>query len=251
MAQAVGGALMMLIGLNVAAAVIGTVGSVYRMAPVAFDRFEVVSVAIFSAEYLVRIWSCVEDPRWSSPVAGRIRFALSPMALLDLTAILPFYLAALPLDARFVRVFRLLRTFRLARLGRYSRAMQHMAAAFRRQREQLVLTFAVLFVLLILAASLMYHAESEAQPEVFTSIPASMWWAVMTLTTVGYGDTYPVTDLGKLVASVIAVLGIGFFALPAGILGAGLIEEGIAARRKQASCPHCGGILPGAPDPES
>jgi voltage-gated potassium channel len=113
------------------------------------------------------------------------------------------------------------------------------------KREELLVTLFVLLLLLLFASSLIYFAEHDAQPDIFSSIPAAMWWAVATLTTVGYGDVYPVTTVGKLVASVIAVLGIGMFALPTGILGAGFVEELQSRKRRPRTCPHCGKSLEG------
>jgi voltage-gated potassium channel len=107
------------------------------------------------------------------------------------------------------------------------------------KKEQLVSALSILILLTIIAACLLYYAENQAQPEVFTSIPAAMWWAVSTLTTVGYGDIYPVTPVGKIIASVIAILGIGMFALPTAIIGAGFIQEA-ESRKDSIKCPHCG-----------
>jgi voltage-gated potassium channel len=114
-----------------------------------------------------------------------------------------------------------------------------MRRVFSAKKEQLISTVVVLFLLLVIAASMMYYAENQVQPESFSSIPAAMWWAVATLTTVGYGDIYPITGLGKLMASIIAILGIGMFALPTGILGAGFVEE-IERQKNKEHCPHCG-----------
>jgi voltage-gated potassium channel len=167
------------------------------------------------------------------------RYALSPFALIDLVAILPFYLPFMGVDLRFARAFRLLRLFRMAKVARYVRAMGIFGQVARAKREELVIAASVMAILLICASSVMYYAEHAAQPKVFSSIPATMWWSVATLTTVGYGDVFPVTPAGRLVAGVVAVLGIGFFALPTAILGAGFVE--VVSRRKDApKCPHCG-----------
>jgi voltage-gated potassium channel len=135
-------------------------------------------------------------------------------------------------DLRFVRVLRLLRLSRLIKLGRYSDSLKTLGNVFKGKKEELLITAFALAILLILASSLMYFAENEVQPQAFSSIPAAMWWGIATLTTVGYGDIYPVTTLGKLMGSVIAVLGIGMFALPAGILSSGFAEKIKKAERR-------------------
>jgi len=233
--------ILALIFLNVLAVIIGTVQSVEQRFGEILYQFEVFSVVIFTAEYAARVWSCVTDKRFASPWRGRLRFVFTPMALIDLLAIVPFYLPFTGLDLRFVRVMRLLRIVRIAKVGRYYSSLGHIRAVFRDKKEELVLTSFLMGVLLILSASVMYYCENSRQPEAFSSIPASIWWAVATLTTVGYGDIYPVTAVGKACASLIAILGIGMFALPTGILGAGFVDQiQKRKRRKTRKCPHCG-----------
>jgi len=229
-----------LIGLNVIALILESVESIGALGGNLFRRFEYVSVMIFSVEYVFRIWSCVENPRYRKTINGRFRFAITPLALIDLLAVLPFYLPFAGFDLRFLRAVRMMRISRVAKFGRYSQSLQTLQRVLASKKEQLVSAVFVLLLLLIIAASMMYFAEKRVQPEAFSSIPASMWWAVATLTTVGYGDIYPITRLGKVMASVIAILGIGMFALPTGILGAGFVEEIERSRRKRVKCPHCG-----------
>lgn len=233
-----------LIVANVGAIVLDTVQSVHEAAPGFFWGFEVVSVAIFSTEYLLRLWSCTVDPRYAEPVRGRLRYALTFMALVDLLAVLPFYLQVRQVDLRFIRSVRLFRLFRLLKLARYSVGLQTLGHAIRKKKEELLIIFFVLMLLLVLSSSVMYFAEHEAQPKAFTSIPSSMWWAIITLTTVGYGDIYPVTLVGKICGAMVAILGIGMFALPTGIMGAAFLEE-IQSRRKPHICPHCGKNIEG------
>lgn len=164
---------------------------------------------------------------------------MTPMALIDLLAIIPFYLPFFVPDLRFVRIIRLFRILRILKLGRYSKALQTFGNVLKRKKEDLAIALSTLLVLLVFAASLIYIVEHQAQPEVFSSIPAAMWWAVVTLTTVGYGDVYPVTIVGKLLGAGIAVLGIGLFALPVGILASGFAEE-IKGDDNNPTCPHCG-----------
>ena len=232
--------ILSLISLNVLALVAETIRPVYESLPRLFGWFEFVSVLIFSGEYILRIWSCTISPKHASPVRGRIRFALTPLALFDLLAILPFYLPFFAVDLRFMRALRLFRLFRLAKLGRYSDALRTLGRVFTNKKEELVTTLFLLFLLLLLASSLMYFAENQAQPETFSSIPSSMWWGVATLAKVSYGDIHPVTGLGKFLASITAILGIGVFALPIGILGAAFVEEMQKRTRVPRLCPHCG-----------
>ena len=228
-----------LIVANLIALVLETVEPIRALAPGAFARFELLSVIVFSAEYVLRVWSCIELPGYERPLRGRLRYALSPMALADLLAIAPFYAPALGIDLRSVRAVRLLRLLRLAKLGRYSETMRTFARVLSAKRDELVALMAFLAILLVLSSSVMYFAEHEAQPEKFSSIPKAMWWGVATLTTVGYGDVAPVTAIGRLLGSFIAVLGIGMFALPTGILGAAFADEIERSRRGQTRCPHC------------
>lgn len=230
---------MSLIGLNVLAMVLESIARVKAVAPRAFLVVEYASVGIFTVEYLLRLWSRVEGPGYNGAVRGRLRFAITPMALIDLLAIAPFYLPFTRMDLRFVRLVRMMRIFRIAKLGRYSRSLQIMQQVMLAKKEQLISTTFILMLLLIIAASLLYFTENGAQPEVFSSIPAALWWAVVTLTTVGYGEIFPVTVLGKVIGSVVAILGIAVFALPTGILGAGFVEE-LSRDKRATRCPHCG-----------
>lgn len=167
---------------------------------------------------------------------------LRPLALIDLLAIAPFFIPAAAFDLRFLRAMRLFRLVRLLKAGRYITALGLFRRVMREKREELVLSLALMAVLLIVSSSVMYYAENGAQPDKFSSIPASMWWAVATLTTVGYGDVIPQTEVGRLAAGLISIVGIGLFALPTAILGAGFVEA-VQARREPAACPHCGGPL--------
>ncbi len=233
--------IMVLIALNVAMVILETVQSLGLQYRRFFEVFEVFSVLVFTVEYLLRLWTCTADERFARPVAGRIRYVFTPMALVDLIAILPFYLPMLvSVDLRVLRAMRLARLLRLFKLGRYSESLQTLGNVLRQKSGELYVMLFVLFILLVIASSLMYFAEHEAQPDAFSSIPASMWWGMVTLTTVGYGDAFPVTPTGKLLGAIIALLGIGMFALPAGILGSGFAEEIQRRKERQVFCPHCG-----------
>jgi voltage-gated potassium channel len=213
-----------LIFLNVVAVIASTVPELDRQYGQEFEAFNIFSVIIFSIEYLCRIWTCVElEKSTASHTNKRIAYMFSPMALIDLLVILPFYLGLfLTLDLRVLRVLRLLRIFKL---GRYSRAMQMLLQAFRQEYKVLLASFSILLIMMVLAASGIYLIEHEIQPEKFGSIPAAMWWATTTLTTVGYGDVTPVTPLGKLFGGAITLLGMGMVAIPAGILASSFSEQ--------------------------
>jgi voltage-gated potassium channel len=233
--------LLGLISLNVIAVILETIEGLASNYSIIFEIFEIISVAIFSIEYVLRIWSCNVGAKSNRPISKRIRFVFTPMALIDLLAILPFYLPMiLPLDLRFLRALRLLRIFRILKVGRYSDALKILGSVVRRRKEELFITLITIIILLIIFSSLMFYIEGDAQPNAFSSIPAAMWWGIVTLSTVGYGDVYPVTTLGKLLGTIIAILGIGMFALPAGILGSGFVEEIQNRRDKIRKCPHCG-----------
>jgi len=230
-----------LILLNVLAVILETVESLAARYGPFFRVFEVFSVIVFTVEYLLRLWSCTVDERFKGFFVGRVRFAVTPLAVVDLLAILPFYAPVLiPYDLRFVRALRLLRFLRLLKIGRYSESIRIIADVLKAKKAELAIAALGELVLLVLASCLMYFVEHEAQPEAFSSIPAAMWWAVVTLTTVGYGDVYPVTPLGKFLGSMIALLGIAMFALPAGILASGFAER-IRSHHggKKIICPHC------------
>jgi voltage-gated potassium channel len=197
-------------------------------------------VYAFTLEYLLRIWTCVENPRFQHPIHGRLRYLRSPMGLIDLAALLPFYLAPLA-DSNTV-VFRLLRIFRLLRVLKFSR-YHHSAGllgrVFASRREELTVSLILVLTLVVISSTLMYAVEHDAQPKVFGSIPSATWWGIVTLTTVGYGDTYPITPAGKFIAGASVLLGVGLFALPAGIIASGFSDE-LARSRNRPCCPHCG-----------
>lgn len=232
--------ILSLIVLNVVAVVAGSVREIQNEYGRLLAYFEIFSVAVFTLEYFLRVWSCTVNPEYTRPVAGRLRFMLQAMVLFDLLAILPFYLPFVGVDLRFLRVLRLMRIIRIFKIARYYGSLQVIRNVFVAKKEELILSLFVMLLLLVLSSSLMYYVETSAQPDVFPNIPETMWWAVTTLTTVGYGDIYPVTTAGKLLAAVISILGIAMFALPTGILGAGFVEETRKQKTRPEQCPHCG-----------
>lgn len=215
--------LIALIAVNVIAVILETVASINARHHYLFLVIEVVSVAIFSVEYLARVWTCVENPAFKDARYPRLSYMMSPMALVDLLAILPLYLGYfIKLDLRVLRVFRL---FRILKFTRYSTALSMLMDVFREESNAFFGGFFILAVMLVLSSSGAYLVEHSTQPEKFGSIPAAMWWAVATLTTVGYGDVTPITPAGKLFGALVAIVGIGMAALPAGILASGMADR--------------------------
>ena len=215
-----------LIILNVFSVIIGTVEGFAKQYETLLRRFEVVSVIIFTIEYVLRVWSATSENKFKKPLLGRLRFAATPLAIVDFLAIIPFYLPPLNmLDLRIIRALRLFRLLRLLRIKRFTRPLKLFATVFRNKKEELILAIFAIFALALASAVLMYFVENEAQPEAFASIPDAIWWAIITLTTIGYGDVYPITVMGRILGGVISILGLGLFALPTSILSAGILEE--------------------------
>ncbi len=236
--------LISLILLNVIAVMIESVEGISNPYRDPLRAFEIFSVWAFTIEYGLRLWVCTEFPQFKSPILGRLRYACTPLAIIDLLAFLPFFLPMIiPLDLRFARMFRLLRLFRMFKLVRYAASLRLLGGVLKSKKEELVITLFVGIILLVFGSSLTYLVENPAQPEVFSSIPAALWWGVVTMTTVGYGDLYPITPMGKIIGAGMTILGIGMFALPAGILGSGLVEWIHKKNEGLQECPHCGKAL--------
>lgn len=222
--------LITLISLSVVAVVLESIRSLEVRYSAYFYWFEAVTVAVFSIEYLLRVWTSVESnaarQAGHSAWLTRLRFMGSFHAIIDLLAILPFYLLSFGLlgglDMRFLRAVRLLR---ILKLTRYSAALNILVSTFTENGRSLSAAFFILLMIMLLAASGMYFFERNAQPVAFSSIPAAMWWAFATLTTVGYGDVTPVTVGGKVFGALITVVGLGMVALPTGILASGFAQQ--------------------------
>ena len=228
-----------LISLNVIAFAFETVHSISIPYKSYFNNFETFSAIIFTVEYCLRLWTCTLERKYRHPVWGRVKFILKPLSAIDLLSVLPYYLFVFFPNLVFVREIHLLRLARLLKIGRYSESMRTLGKVVSAKRQDLLSATFTVFTLLMFSASLVYFVEHAAQPELFPSIPASMWWSVVTLTSVGYGDVYPITAMGKLLGGVISVLGLGLVALPTGILASGFAEE-VQRKRSNPKCPHCG-----------
>jgi len=216
--------MILLITANLVAAAVETVPTVMERHRIFFVAFEAISVFIFTVEYGVRIWVSAEIPRHENLTDGgfRARFAMRPLMLIDLLAILPFYMGAVFPDLRVLRVFRLLR---LLKLARYSPAITTLSNVMLSERRALGAVLILMAGLVLFSASGMYFLERHAQPAVFGDIPSAMWWALSTLTTVGYGDVVPVTAGGKLFGGLVMIFGLAFFALPIAIVASAFSSE--------------------------
>ena len=221
-----------LISLNVLCIVLESIPELDLLYRTQFFAIEIVSTVIFALEYSLRLWSCVEsETEKKAPLKSRIKYALSPLAIVDLLAFLPSILQVIfpGIDLRFLRVLRLLRVFKLTR---YFTSFELLLNVLHEERKNLAGIFFVLLVILTLAASALYLVERDMQPDKFGSIPQAMWWAIAALTTVGYGDVYPLSPAGKVLGSLVTIVGIGMVALPSGILASAFSEQ---MRRKRES----------------
>lgn len=212
--------------------------------------FEAVVSVVFTLEYALRIWTAPELCPDRSPWAARARYVVSGMALIDLLAILPFWIPMiLPGSMLGMRAFRLVRLLRIFKLNRYFDALAMVGCVVRDKRRELVGSIFFVAILMLVSSLLVYAVEHDAQPEAFRNAFSGLWWAVATLTTVGYGDIYPITAVGRILGAVIALLGIGMVAIPTSILSSGFLEY-MAKKRNTAKsadedqpprlCPHCG-----------
>ena len=222
--------LISLILVNVACVILGSMSTFYRDYQHFFDKFENFSIVIFTAEFLLRFWSAAEHDSTHSAWKDRFIWLKHPHGIIDWIAIAPAYVNFfVPIDLRYLIVLRLLRLFKLTR---YFVALRLLLNVVAREKESFKAVLLILMILVVLAASGIHLVEHEAQPEKFDSIPKAMWWAVVTLTTVGYGDVTPITPLGKTLGAMITILGVGLAALPAGILASGLANE-LSQRRER------------------
>lgn len=219
---------------NCVAVALETVPAIFEPNRRLFRMLEAFSTGFFIVEYLLRLWVCVEREEFKAPLAGRLKYALRPLPLLDLIVIVTLWA---PWDLRFLRIFRLSRLLHLMHLDGLDRSLQAVLAAIRRRRNLLVISLLAMGITIYCLAAVLYFIEHPAQPDVFSSIPATLWWSVVTLTTIGYGDMVPITALGKALAGAVMLAGIGVFALPTAIVTAAILEAGADV---PDDCPHCG-----------
>jgi voltage-gated potassium channel len=260
-ARLISGFVAALIVVNVASVVLESVESLRERHFETFWWIEQISTTVFTVEYLLRVWSAPDriSGKFKAPLAGRLRYVSQPFALVDLVAILPAILGMLGADD--LRVLRLLRLLRMLKLTRHSTAFTLLWDVFREEAQSIGAILFMLVITLMMSGSIMYMLEGDAQPEVFSSIPAAIWWALVTLTTVGYGDMVPITVGGKIFGGFVAIVGVCTLALFSGLLTVSFMDQ-LRLRREQhramlraraheahghpheSTCPHCGQAMP-------
>lgn len=216
---------------------------------------EFVAVIVFSIEYILRIWTAPLAYPDKKPAAARLKYMVSPLALIDLLSILPSYFPLfLPSSFAALRAMRIVRLLRVFKITRYNSALSVISRVFKQKAQQLFSSTLIVFILMLIASMLMYDIEHTAQPDKFDNAFSAFWWAISTVTTVGYGDLYPITTAGKIIGGIIAFLGIGLVAIPTGIISAGFVEESRKVEREHVKeksaespqkthCPYCGNKL--------
>ncbi len=218
--------LIVLVILNVTAITLGTVRSIYSEVGTWLYWFEGFCVTVFTIEYLMRLYRAPSVEKYSDK-NGRVRYLFSGYALIDFFAIAPYFIAffiGVNSNTSFLRVMRVLTLFRLAKLLRYQKALRLIGGVLRSKSPELLVCGVLICLFIFISAALLYMLESEAQPEIFSSIPASLWWAVISVTTIGYGDIVPVTTIGKVVSGFLAFVGVALIAIPTSIIAGGFIE---------------------------
>lgn len=231
-AQIVNALIAVLIVVNVIAIILESVEAFRQAFTVWFWRIEEFATAVFAVEYVLRVWTIVDraDGRYASPVRGRLRYMVSFFAIVDLIAVLPAVFGLL--GSRDFRLLRVLRLLRMLKLTRHSTAFGLIWAVFREEARSIAAVLFILLLTLVLSGSLMYIVEGDAQPKVFDSIPAAMWWAIETISTVGYGDMVPISVPGRILAGVVSIVGIGAVALLSGLITVSFLDQ-IRVRREQ------------------
>ncbi|HSJ68869.1 MAG TPA: ion transporter [Anditalea sp.] len=216
--------LIVLIFLNVLSIILRSVQSIYEANPHFFEWFEIFSVVVFTIEYMLRIWTADLHENYGHPPKANIKFAFTPMMIIDLLAILPFYLPFLGVDLRFMRILRLFRIFRLVRLIRFTQALHLIYRVYAKRIELLIIfTLAAVFAL-VMGSVMLYYIENPLQPEAFQDIPKTMWWVMGVLTTVGFGEISPISPWGRFIVMILAFSGVLLFAFAAAVISSGFTE---------------------------
>lgn len=248
-ANIVDGILIVLVLTSVVVAFLGTFDFSDEIMSV-LNISETLFVLLFTAEYILRLWTSEIMYPKVSPLKARIKYMATPMAIIDLLSILPFYLPIIGVGVGTLKVLRLVRLLRVFKINRYTNSLSLIADVLKTRASQLISSIIVIFLLIFIASMIMYNIEHQAQPEVFDNALSATWWAMSTITTVGYGDIYPITTAGRMLSAIITFLGIGLTAIPTGILSAGFIEQSSTLRKQKNSdnsemcyCLKCGQSL--------
>ncbi len=229
--------LMVLITLSVGEMALETDDSIFVPYMRYFTMFDIFTVMVFSVEYIIRIMTAHLDPenagktRWQSIRSYMFSFA----GIVDLVSILPFYLTFTKIDLRVLRMIRLMRFLRVFKITRYNNSMKLVVDVIRDKSSEIGVIMGLIIIIMIISSFIMFYAEHDAQPEQFPNVLGCLWWAVVTMTTIGYGDVYPITLVGKIVGSTMALLGIGLVAMPTGIISAGFLEKVNERKDKKTS----------------
>jgi voltage-gated potassium channel len=238
--------IMGLIVLNVVAIILESYSDLHAHYRIYFHYFDLFSVVVFTLEYSLRFWTADYKYPSHSRLSSKIKYMKSPFGIIDLLAILPFYLPMIiTFDLRFIRILRVFRLLRIFKFGRYSKSLKIIGDVLKAKKAELGVTLFVTSILLLLTSTMMFYIEHDAQPDKFPNILESFWWAIVTLTTIGYGDVFPITGWGQLLAGITAVLGIGLVAIPTGIVSSGFMSElskneTPEVKEEICYCPYCG-----------
>lgn len=234
--------IMSLILLSVISMILESIKEIGADFKLYLEWFDLLSVSIFSIEYLMRLYVSDLTHPAKNKFKSVLKFIFSTNGLIDLFAVLPFYLPMIiKIDLRFLRTLRLIRILRILKINRYTKSLNLIVCVLKDKKSELAVTGFIMLLLLIFASFVMYNIEGEKQSDAFPNILAAFWWAVATLTTVGYGDIYPITGLGKFISGLIALMGIGLVALPTGIIGSGFMDRLKSDKKdEEKTCPHCG-----------
>lgn len=227
---------IVLILANLAVQVLSTEKVLVDAAGHVFEQLDWIMVLIFSFEYLLRVWVAGENPRYAG-LTGRVRYVFGFFSLIDLIAIVPAYVTFGTVNSSGLRALRLLRVLRFARFGAFNAAFSTMWAVLKSRAYELTISVAMTFGMLLVASTMMFFAEGKVQPEQFGSIPRALWWAVVTMTTVGYGDTVPLTVSGKILGGIVQLTSIAVVALPTGIFAAGFADVMVKRRAQRHASP--------------
>lgn len=236
------GILLALIIISSLLLIVESVDSFHESYSLYLYPLEVFTMVFFSLEYILRIYTCTEISKYKQSLLGRLRYVITPLMLIDLLSIIPFYLIIFSSNYSGFYIFSIFRVLRLFKAIRYVKAFKIIGKVFYIQREQLLVSFVFIIFVFVFASSIIYIAEKDAQPEKFSDIPSAMWYTVATITTVGYGDVYPITLMGKITGGLISMTGLLLFAIPTSILTSGFLKLNKEKRKEtdEITCPSCG-----------